>query len=76
MDRSEDEELRNDEKLRAAGVYVFRMNAKDSPRGKRRKFTTMAQQEAAEARRRWLLTAGALLLALIVGILIGRYLLP
>jgi hypothetical protein len=40
------------------------------------KVLRLHEQEAAAARRRWLLTAGALLLALIVGILIGRYLLP
>ena len=37
---------------------------------------TLAQQERAEAPRKWLLFSAAIAAALVVGVLIGRFLLP
>ena len=46
------------------------------PPGQGPRGVTMAQLERAEARRKWLLISAAIAAALIVGVLIGRFLLP
>lgn len=46
------------------------------PGGRPRRGTTMAKLERQAARRKWLLISAAVLAALVVGVLIGRFLLP
>jgi hypothetical protein len=46
------------------------------PRGQGPRGMTMARMERQAARRKWLLISAALAAALVVGVLIGRFLLP
>jgi hypothetical protein len=46
------------------------------PPGTGPKTKRMAQYEAEAARRKWLMISGAIVSALIIGVLIGRFLLP
>ncbi len=63
------------EPIRVAPAVEIRGKGINYPPGQRRA-RTLAQQERAEARRKWLLISAAIAAALVVGVLIGRFLLP
>ena len=65
-----------DKPYRVAPMVQIRGKGTAPLPGPRRRFRTLADQERAEARRKWLLISGAIVAALAVGMLIGRFLLP
>jgi hypothetical protein len=65
-----------DKAVRVARPNCFVVEAVPVPLGERRRVTTMAQLEREALRRRWLVVSGAVVAALAVGVLIGRFLLP
>jgi hypothetical protein len=65
-----------DKSASAARPHCFVAEAIPAPSGQARRVKTMARLEREAASRKWLLIAGALLTVLILGVLIGRFLLP
>jgi len=64
------------EPYRVARMVQIRGKGSAPLPGPRRRFRTLADQERAEARRKWLLISGAIAAALVAGVVIGRFLLP
>lgn len=64
------------EPYRMAPMIQIRGKGSVVPPAHRRRAKSMAQQERQEALRRWLMISGAVLAALVVGVLIGRFLIP
>jgi hypothetical protein len=64
------------EQFRVLPTVFIKGKGVNYPPGQRPKGTTMAKQEAKAARRRWLMIGAALAASLVVGALIGRFLLP
>ena len=67
---------KNPPKPSSARTHVRVLKVTNYPRGKGPRGITMAQLERRAARRRWLLISAAVAAALVVGVLIGRFLLP
>jgi hypothetical protein len=67
---------KSDNSPRVVRNAVMVLKVIPTPPGVHRRGTTMAKEERKAARRRWLLVSGAIAAALVLGVLIGRFLIP
>jgi hypothetical protein len=65
-----------DKRAGTAHPHIHKLENILPPGGRKRRIVTMAQLERQAARRKWLMISAAVAAALVVGVLIGRFLLP